>query len=203
MQSSYCKERPSSQYKVPDVARDAEYPVSTSIPRSRNTFMAIARAPTVCCGKSPLRVTNDILSLVVLEIFASSFVKRACMDIANSKPPAPPPTINKRLSSLQLPILFKSPSQRAPKPSIGLTGVTLFAVKSSCTLGAEPVLIDSTSYAIGGLSPLSKTCLFSRSRPTTVACTNRTRAKRASILRSKWHSRLVYKPATCPGIMPL
>mmetsp|Transcript_8086 Transcript_8086/g.23972 ORF Transcript_8086/g.23972 Transcript_8086/m.23972 type:complete len:212 (-) Transcript_8086:75-710(-) len=205
MHSSYSSARPSAQRRTPLLTSDTSHPTWRTMPRSDSALLASALAPGVCCGSRPLRVTKPTDNVAPLLRRANSFVNLACIVTASSKPPAPPPTI----INLRLPFhsgtCHSNLSHLAPKPSIGFTGVMPAASpwRPSCTRGAEPMLIDSTSYASGGRPPSNRTRLFAKSKPVAVACTSLTLAKRARTLRSKWHSCLSYRPATWPGNMPL
>mmetsp|Transcript_12669 Transcript_12669/g.38710 ORF Transcript_12669/g.38710 Transcript_12669/m.38710 type:complete len:231 (-) Transcript_12669:748-1440(-) len=94
-------------------------------------------------------------------------------------------------------------SQRAQKPSMGLTGVTPLAWRASVAAvvvaesgrGAEPVLIESTSYGMEG-RPLRWTSLASGSIPVASAWISRAFANVPSLAKSMWHSSRVYSPAT-------
>mmetsp|Transcript_89617 Transcript_89617/g.252630 ORF Transcript_89617/g.252630 Transcript_89617/m.252630 type:complete len:266 (+) Transcript_89617:1432-2229(+) len=191
MQSSHGYDRPSAQRKTPASTPVTSQPEWNATPRSMSAFSAKALAPTVCCGSNPLLVNMTTESTAVLFASDNSRVKRACMAIANSKPPAPPPTTTIRHVPWRVGTLFTSSSHLAPKLSIGFTGVTPFASNPGSILGDEPMLMERASYAIGGRPPLTTTRRFSRSRPSAVARTSLTPAKRANRLRSMWHSRRV------------
>mmetsp|Transcript_11578 Transcript_11578/g.34105 ORF Transcript_11578/g.34105 Transcript_11578/m.34105 type:complete len:739 (-) Transcript_11578:200-2416(-) len=188
-------------------------PSSASTRRSARMRSNAARTPSECCGISrrerETRLTRSADASRPRDL--SSRLSRASIASASSTPPAPPPTTTTRTGGAAAlaaaeKVRARIASQRAQKPSIGLTGVTHASAErataaSRSGLGADPVLMERTSYGREG-RPARWTSLARVSTPVASAWMSRAPAKAASRARSMWHSRREYAPATYPGSIP-
>mmetsp|Transcript_27184 Transcript_27184/g.64733 ORF Transcript_27184/g.64733 Transcript_27184/m.64733 type:complete len:307 (-) Transcript_27184:513-1433(-) len=214
MTSSYAMSEPSAQWRCVSEARATSFPASSVTPRSCSTRSKMARTPGECCGITcALRETSETCTPTSDEaVEPGRDASRACTAKASSTPPAPPPTTTSRTGALPGVCCCCTrrtiTSQRAQKPSIGFTGVidasgavpppAAPAPSAGCDgtgCGAEPMSMESTSYATGG-RPLSSTRRCATSIPHASAWISRAFAKVASRGRSMWHSSRVYMPAT-------